>query len=38
MKIGIQNVFPAHKDYNDRDMYKHETRLLIDAEGMGENH
>ena len=35
MKIGIQNVFPAHKDYNDRDMYKHETRLLIEAEGMG---
>lgn len=35
MKIGIQNVFPAHKDYNDRDMYKHETRLLIDAEDMG---
>lgn len=35
MKVGIQNVFPAHKDYNDRDMYKHETRLLIEAEGMG---
>src|SRR5262247_4883918 len=35
MKIGIQNVFPAHKDYNDRDMYKQETRLLIEAEGMG---
>ena len=35
MKIGIQNVFPAHQDYNDRDMYKQETRLLIDAEGMG---
>ncbi len=35
MKVGIQNVFPAHRDYNDRDMYKHETRLLIDAEGMG---
>jgi alkanesulfonate monooxygenase SsuD/methylene tetrahydromethanopterin reductase-like flavin-dependent oxidoreductase (luciferase family) len=35
MKVGIQNVFPAHKDYNDREMYKHETRLLIDAEGMG---
>ncbi|HXG17757.1 MAG TPA: LLM class flavin-dependent oxidoreductase [Methylomirabilota bacterium] len=35
MKIGIQNVFPAHKDYSDRDMYKHETRLLIEAEGMG---
>ena len=35
MKIGIQNVFPAHQDYNDRDMYKRETRLLIEAEGMG---
>jgi alkanesulfonate monooxygenase SsuD/methylene tetrahydromethanopterin reductase-like flavin-dependent oxidoreductase (luciferase family) len=35
MKLGIQNVFPAHKDHNDRDMYKHETRLLIEAEGMG---
>jgi alkanesulfonate monooxygenase SsuD/methylene tetrahydromethanopterin reductase-like flavin-dependent oxidoreductase (luciferase family) len=35
MKVGIQNVFPAHKDYNDRDMYKQETRLLIEAEGMG---
>ena len=35
MKIGIQNVFPAHKDYNDRDMYKQETRLLIEAENMG---
>jgi len=35
MKIGIQNVFQAHKDYSDRDMYKHELRLLIEAEGMG---
>lgn len=35
MKVGIQNVFPAHKDYSDRDMYKQETRLLIEAEGMG---
>src|SRR5262245_44673670 len=35
MKVGIQNVFPAHKDYDDRDMYKQETRLLIEAEGMG---
>jgi len=35
MKVGIQNVFPAHKDHNDRDMYKRETRLLIEAEGMG---
>src|SRR2546426_7155431 len=35
MKVGIQNVFPAHKDYNDRDMYKRETRLLIEAESMG---
>ncbi|MSQ48592.1 MAG: LLM class flavin-dependent oxidoreductase [Deltaproteobacteria bacterium] len=35
MKVGIQNVFPAHKDHSDRDMYKLETRLLIDAEGMG---
>ena len=35
MKVGIQNVFPAHTDYNDRDMYKQETRLLIEAEGMG---
>jgi len=35
MKVGIQNVFPAHQDYNDRDMYKRETRLLIEAEGMG---
>jgi len=35
MKIGIQNVFPAHKDYSDREMYKQETRLLIEAEGMG---
>lgn len=35
MKVGIQNVFPAHQDYNDRDMYKHETRLLIEAEEMG---
>ena len=35
MKVGIQNVFQAHKDYSDRDMYKHELRLLIEAEGMG---
>jgi alkanesulfonate monooxygenase SsuD/methylene tetrahydromethanopterin reductase-like flavin-dependent oxidoreductase (luciferase family) len=35
VKVGIQNVFPAHKDYSDRDMYKQETRLLIEAEGMG---
>jgi alkanesulfonate monooxygenase SsuD/methylene tetrahydromethanopterin reductase-like flavin-dependent oxidoreductase (luciferase family) len=35
MKVGIQNVFQAHKDYSDRDMYKHELRLLIDAEEMG---
>jgi alkanesulfonate monooxygenase SsuD/methylene tetrahydromethanopterin reductase-like flavin-dependent oxidoreductase (luciferase family) len=35
MKIGIQNVFPAHKAYDDRGMYKQETRLLIEAEGMG---
>lgn len=35
MKIGIQNVFPVHQDYNDRDMYKQETRLLIESEGMG---
>ena len=35
MKVGIQTVFQAHKDYSDRDMYKRELRLLIDAEGMG---
>ncbi|MGH7960438.1 MAG: LLM class flavin-dependent oxidoreductase [Candidatus Binatia bacterium] len=35
MKIGIQNVFQAHKDYNDRDMYKEELRLVIESEEMG---
>ena len=35
MKFGIQMVIPNHNDYDDREMFKHETRLAIEAEGMG---
>lgn len=35
MRIGVQLVFQAHKDYSDREMYKHELRLAIEAEEMG---
>jgi alkanesulfonate monooxygenase SsuD/methylene tetrahydromethanopterin reductase-like flavin-dependent oxidoreductase (luciferase family) len=35
MKIGVQLIFQNHKDYSDRDMYKHELRLAIEAENMG---
>lgn len=35
MRVGIQLVFQGHKDYADREMYKHELRLAIEAEGMG---
>jgi alkanesulfonate monooxygenase SsuD/methylene tetrahydromethanopterin reductase-like flavin-dependent oxidoreductase (luciferase family) len=35
MRVGIQLVFQNHKDYSDREMYKHELRLAIDAEEMG---
>jgi len=35
MKVGVQLVFQNHKDYTDRDMYKHELRLAIEAENMG---
>src|SRR2546426_11423421 len=35
MRVGIQLVFQGHKDYPDREMYKQELRLLIEAEGMG---
>ena len=35
MRIGIQLVFQNHKDYSDREMYRHELRLAIEAEGMG---
>jgi len=35
MRIGIQLVFQGHKDYADREMYKQELRLAIDAEAMG---
>jgi alkanesulfonate monooxygenase SsuD/methylene tetrahydromethanopterin reductase-like flavin-dependent oxidoreductase (luciferase family) len=35
MKVGVQLVFQNHKDYSDRDMYKHELRLAIDSEAMG---
>lgn len=35
MRIGIQMVIQNHKDYSDREMYKHELRLAIEAEGMG---
>lgn len=34
MKIGIQMVLPAH-DLGDRAMYQNETRLAVEAEGMG---
>ncbi len=35
MRVGIQFVFQGHKDYADREMYKQELRLAIEAEGMG---
>jgi alkanesulfonate monooxygenase SsuD/methylene tetrahydromethanopterin reductase-like flavin-dependent oxidoreductase (luciferase family) len=35
MKVGVQLVFQNHKDYDDRQMYKHELRLAIEAENMG---
>jgi len=35
MKIGVQLAFQQHRDYPDREMYKHEVRLSIDAEEMG---
>ncbi len=35
MRIGIQMVIQNHKDYSDREMYKHELRLAIEAEGWG---
>ncbi len=35
MQIGMQNVFLAPKDDNDRYMEKHATRLRSAAEGMG---
>ena len=35
MKVGVQLVFQNHKDHSDREMYKHELRLAIDAESMG---
>ncbi|MGE0827491.1 MAG: LLM class flavin-dependent oxidoreductase [Candidatus Binatia bacterium] len=35
MRIGIQMVIQNHKDYSDRDMYKHELRLAIEAENWG---
>lgn len=35
MRIGVQLVFQAHKDHSDREMYKHELRLAIEAEEMG---
>jgi alkanesulfonate monooxygenase SsuD/methylene tetrahydromethanopterin reductase-like flavin-dependent oxidoreductase (luciferase family) len=35
MKVGLQLVLQGHKNYNDREMYKHELRLAIEAEGMG---
>jgi alkanesulfonate monooxygenase SsuD/methylene tetrahydromethanopterin reductase-like flavin-dependent oxidoreductase (luciferase family) len=35
MRIGVQLAFQNHKEYPDREMYKHEVRLSIDAEEMG---
>lgn len=35
MRVGIQMVIQNHKDYSDRDMYKHELRLAIEAENWG---
>ncbi len=35
MKVGLQLVIQAHKDYDDRQMYKNELRLAIEAEAMG---
>ncbi|MGE0682674.1 MAG: LLM class flavin-dependent oxidoreductase [Candidatus Binatia bacterium] len=35
MEVGIQLVIQNHKDYNDREMYKQELRLAIEAEAMG---
>ena len=35
MKVGLQLVLQNHKDYNDREMYKQELRLAIEAEAMG---
>ena len=35
MQLGVQLIFQNHKDYSDREMYKQELRLAIEAEGMG---
>ena len=35
MKSGIAMSISKHNDYDDREMYKNETRLAIEAEGMG---
>ena len=35
MQLGVQLIFQNHQDYSDREMYKHELRLAIEAEGMG---
>jgi len=35
MRIGIQMVIQNHVDHDDREMFKNETRLAIEAEEMG---
>ena len=35
MRIGIQMVIQNHTDHDDREMFKNETRLAIEAEEMG---
>ena len=35
MNLGIQLVIQNHEDYDDRAMFKQETRLAVEAEAMG---
>ena len=35
MRLGMSMVLQNHKNYDDREMYKQETRLVIQAEEWG---
>ena len=35
MRLGMSMVLQNHKNYDDREMYEHETRLVIQAEEWG---
>lgn len=34
MNMGMQLVFQKHDDFNDREMYRHEVELTVEAEAM----